>query len=131
MCNSEGCALNNHVRERYEHHAVSTDPPCEQCGGPTVRIISQFKVVFTGPITRKYMDTKREISDKKGDGGHWVFNKNTPDGKPVAEYIETFEQQRAFCKREGLALPSDMPTNAQMSEDGRKISSQGMPGCWT
>lgn len=129
-CTADGCELQGYVLERYEHHAVSTDPPCAACGGPTVRIVSSFGVVFTGPITRKYMDTKREIPDKKGDGAHWVWEKKTPDGKPRPRLITTWSEQRDYCKQEGLALPSDMPTNATMSEDGKTLQSRGMPGQW-
>lgn len=53
------------------------------------------------------MDTKKEVPDRKnGDGAHTVWSRKTPDGKPKAERIETFAQQKDFCRREGLICPT-------------------------
>jgi hypothetical protein len=102
---------------------------CE-CGALLELAIYPLQVVWTGPITAKYLDRSKE-GGNKADGGHWVWDKETKPGKGAqAHYIETWSQQKEHCRRNGLALPSEMPNNYEVAEDGRTVKNGiGLPGC--
>jgi putative FmdB family regulatory protein len=105
------------------------DPaPCPACGMEREKMMSRFGIVFTGPITRKYMDTKRDGYHMEG---FWAYRKRSSiSGQPEPVFISTFDELKAFNKAEGLAAPGEVPTNATISADGRKLTSSGMPGQW-
>ncbi len=119
------------IKEWYAKHFVDIheNPPCEQCGGPTKRLLSRFGVVFTGALSKKYNDPKVEKYDQEG---HWAYRvKSSVSGHPEPVYIDSFQAQREFCKAEGLANPKDLP-NMEADSDGRFRSNAGvgMPGAW-
>ncbi len=92
-----------------------------------IRLLSTFAVVFTGVISARYLDSSAEGAHKR-DGGHWAYEKDAA-GKTKACYIETFDQQRDFCKRNKLANPKEMPHSYPVAEDGRTVlNTRGMPG---
>ena len=127
-CTDESCPASETVEERYYGHVTLDDPPCSICGAPRRRIPAQFRVIWTGPITTRYNDKRAEGADQEG---HWAWRVRSAKGKaPEPVRIETFDDQRRFCKEEGLVNPKDIPTNAQISSDGKKLSSRGMPGQW-
>ena len=102
----------------YRHY---DDPakPCESCGLQTVKVPSTFSSPFMGELSRKYVD--RSLDDgHRQDLSHWVFEKG-PDGKTTSSLITTFQEQRDYCKRNGLANPSDLDSNCEVSEDGRRF----------
>jgi hypothetical protein len=84
--------------------------------------------VWTGEITTKY-------NDKNADGyhqeGHWAYRvRSSMSGEPEPVWIDTFQKQKEFCKQEGLVNPKDLPTHADVSDDGKRLRSRGMPGAW-
>lgn len=123
MCPNKDCAS---YGIPVEHYYPRTDTPlqaCEACGGETRQLVSRFGVVFTGPITAKYNDSKGENPYMEG---HWVTEKKTPDGVHRQRFIETWQQRKEFMKQEGLTDVGPMDG----ASDGKKSSSQGLPGCW-
>lgn len=124
-CQRHECPMLGHTVEHFYPFTDSLMCTCESCGSATVKQISTFNSPFMGVITERYKD--RSVAGGHGDG-HWAWNRKTPDGKPRAEFIETFQQQAAFCKREGLARPQELPKHAEVSADGKSISTRGMPG---
>jgi len=118
-----GCTSCNSITEHYLPHSDSPNPPCEECGGPTVRMISRFGVVFTGNFSMKYVDKKIDGYEAQADG-HYGFER---DGSPT--WISDFQSQREFCKRNGFINPKDIGP-AEVSSDGKKTSSRGLPGQW-
>lgn len=120
------------VEEWYAKHFVDIDqnPFCAVCGAPMRRVASAFSVVFTGPITKKYNDNMR--ADNYNQEGHWAYRvKSSKSGNPEPVYIETFQQQKEFCREEGLVNPKDLP-NMEADSEGkfRSNAGVGMPGCW-
>lgn len=115
-------------QERYIPLFSSPNPPCEDqdCDGETVKLVSGFAIIFTGPLTTKYNDQRLEGAHREG---HWATALRTVDGKPKPEFIETFQQQKEFCRREGLVNPRDLPTNAEATSD-KKLSGRGFKGQW-
>src|ERR1700757_1736645 len=124
-CTNRECSTYGQPIEGYFRHFSAEPPACGLCGGATVRMASAFSVVFTGLISRKYLSRNIEKGDRD-DGAHWAWE-TTADGTRRPIRIETFEQQRAFCKKEGLVNPSDIGP-MEVGSDGRSISSRGMPG---
>lgn len=118
-CVSE-CAEAGKVIEWYARNSDQPDPPCEECGNPLQRQVSRFGIVWTGLITNRYLD--RSLEGAHGDGGHWAYRtKDTKSGKPEPVYIESFQQQREFCKEQGLGLPQDT-SHGTISPDGRSFN---------
>jgi hypothetical protein len=130
-CGNESCPEYARVFEKYYSTSDKPDPVCA-CGQQTRRLISSFSVVFSGPITRKYLNPKIEGYDRMADGTHWQFETRGPDGQkcdPRPVKIETFQQQREFAKRNGLVDPSSIG-ECEVHSDGKGVSTRGMPGAW-
>ena len=103
------------------------NPPCERCAGPRERLVSRFGFPFSGSI-HKYMDPTREGSSQDGC---WMYKKvSSLSGQPEPVWIGSMAELKAFNKAEGLAAPGEVPTNATVSADGKRILSNGMPGQW-
>lgn len=125
-CQSADCQECGKIFEGYLRHWDDTNTPCEKCGVATGRHISGFAVVFTGVITAKYND--KGLDNSHADG-HYAWRKNTSDGKPKLEFIETFQQAKDFAKAEGCINPKDIGP-MEVGSDGKSVSSAGLPGCW-
>jgi putative FmdB family regulatory protein len=123
------CEYCDSVEERFFHVSPTEEPPCPTCGGPRVRLASAFKVVFTGPLTARYNDPKKENAHMEG---FWDYRvRSSTSGHPEAVFLDSWQALREFRKSESLSMPGDAPVNATMSADGRTISSAGMPGAWS
>lgn len=126
VCQNEQCRLHGLRVEHFYPHSDSPTAACESCGGPTQRVMSSFGIVFTGDITDRYLD--RGLEHKTG--AHWAWGRDPATKKPVPRRIETFDDQRNFCREFHVQNPKDMPRNLEVSEDGKTVkSSMGMPGC--
>lgn len=126
------CQRCQRTQEWYAKHFVeiTENPFCDQCGDPMLRGASRFGVVFSGPITKKYNDNMK--ADSYHQEGHWAYRiKSSKDGNPEPVYIETFQQQKEFCRAEGLVNPKDLP-NMEADSEGkfRSNAGVGMPGTW-
>jgi hypothetical protein len=85
--------------------------------------------VWVGEITAKYLDKSKDGGNAKS-GAHWAWEKDKVTGKSTPRLIETWQQQKEFCKSQGIARPSEMPNNWEVSADGTKtLNTVGMPGC--
>jgi len=130
ICENPGCENFHRRIWRYLRSYRSPDPNCS-CGASLLRLPAAPAVVFTGPLTAKYNDPKKEGAHEEG---HWAWRVNSttrPDGKPEPVFIDTFEKQRKFCKEEGLINPADVPRHREISDDGKSLkTSSGYPGQW-
>lgn len=91
--------------------------------------MSRFGIVFTGPITARYNDPKRENAHQEG---FWVYRQRSSiSGQPEPVFLNDWQQLREFNKAEGLSAPGEVPTNSTISADGKRILSNGMPGNWS
>lgn len=122
------CAQCANLEERYVKLRYTPVPPCPNCGATRIQLASRFAVVFTGPLTARYNDPKRENAHQEGFWAH----RRAADGKLSGEAvrIESWQDLKEFNRSEGLAAPGDVPTNATISKDGKRIVSDGMPGQW-
>jgi predicted nucleic acid-binding Zn ribbon protein len=121
-CKSPDCREYGKVVEHF-FHTSDPEPSCPACGAGMALMISRFGVVFTGPISSRYNDRKLEYAHREGV---WMTEKNTPDGKEKLTYVTDWSERKRIMKQEGLVDAGC----ADISSDGRKFSSQGMPGAW-
>lgn len=102
------------VKEWFTHRYTEEDPACENCGGPTMRLASTFRVIWSGVITARYNDPKRDNAHQEG---HWAYRtRSSRSGNPEPVFIETFDDQRRFCRDEGLVNPKDVSSSTERSE---------------
>jgi len=129
-CSNSGCCLHRKVFESYFPRFDSLMPPCEGCGQQTIRIPSIAHAIWLGTLDR-YNQPGCVTHNPTEDGGHIAYrvrSSRLADGSPEPVRIRTVQEQREYCKAEGLTMPSDMPPHAEYSSRG--ASCQGMPGSW-
>lgn len=123
------CSVCGGVREWYAPRSTSPDPFC--CGQQMSRLVSMFRVVFTGPITARYKD--RTLEGAEQDGFLAWRRRSAKDPRyPEPVRIETWEDRKRFMAEEGL---EEVPSNATASfcgDGGRdvKVSTAGERGQW-
>lgn len=129
-CAHEGCYLQGQVWEAYFTKIGATMPNCVECGNPTQLMPSISHAIWLGTLD-KYNQPGCVTQNPTEDGGHVAYRVRSSrmvDGSPEPVRIRTVQEQREYCKAEGLTMPSDMPPHAEYSAKG--ASCQGMPGCW-
>ena len=125
-CPSKPCPRYAIPTEHYYPHFDSKLLPCDSCGGATVKLMSDFKVVFTGRITSRYNDQGIEGAEREG---HWAWGNDPVTKKPIPKFIETWDDQRSFVKEYGLVNPKEMPRNFTVDETGKiPQNTRGLPG---
>lgn len=131
VCANDTCAEFGKVVEHYFPTSDIPDQPCGSCEIPMRLALSTFGIVFTGPITKRYLSKGAEGSEAD-DGSHYQWATKDRDGQPCAPRlvkIETFQQQRDFCREQRLINPSDIGP-CEVHQDGKGVSTRGLPGCW-
>lgn len=95
-------------------------------------MVSGFAAIWTKNLS-EYGDSRKETYHKDiKAGGHWVHRKRSGGGtdeKPIAEFITTRQQQKAYCREEGLLDPNEIG-NMEIAKDGVRTTTQGLPGSW-
>ena len=123
-----GCPSCHRVEEVYRHRSDDmTAPLC--CGEPMRWLISRFGIVFDKPLNA-YNDPSKENLNQAGDGHYQWRVRSSRSGHPERVYIKDRQAQKEFIRDEQLTDPMDLPVNADISADGKTLSSQGLPGCW-
>jgi hypothetical protein len=131
-CDNRDCEARGHRVEWFAWRMNAADPPCGFCEIPMRRMISNFNAPFTGELSR--FDTPHERGANEVDGGHIVQRVRSSrlvDGAPESVLIRTRQDQRAFCKAEGLLMPDELNPHIQATEDGFHENTRGLPGSWT
>jgi len=121
------CSACGRIVEWYAKLSTSPDPEC--CGAPMRRMISRFGIVFDKPLNA-YNDPGKENLNQAGDGHYQWRVRSSKSGHPERVLITNRQEQREFIRDEQLTDPMDLPVNADISEDGKSLRSQGLPGCW-
>ena len=126
-CPNPGCPRHD-VPLEFFFRSSDPEPECE-CGSAMRPLLSRFAIAFSGAITNKYNDRKRENAHQEG---HWAYRTvNTVSGKPEAVFIETWQQQKEFCKEQGLRVPSEISPNAEIDAKGDHLQTNGVTGQWS
>jgi hypothetical protein len=121
-CRNPLCGQHGVVEERYFSRMNPPNPGCSECGRLMDRLVSMSHAIWLKPIS-DYGDASKETFWKdKQAGGHWVARKRSGGGteeKPIKEFITSRQQQKAYCREEGMSDPSDFPTKMEVTEDGK------------
>ncbi len=129
-CKQESCEAYARPVEWFtqKYGSECVDPNCAACGAKMHRLYAPFQVVFTGDFGTKYNDSRRENAHQTG---HWVHPPHSykgTDRSPV--WVDSWSSQKRACAEFGLELPSNLPTNGEISADGRKFTASGCAGQW-
>lgn len=109
----------------------SSDPKCPECLMETERIASRFAAPWTGTLDR-YNKSGCETHNPC-DGGHIQYrvrSSRLANGAPEPVRITNRQEQREFCRAEGLTDPTDVNPNVQPNEDGMWANTSGFAGQW-
>jgi hypothetical protein len=99
---------------------TAEDPACPTCSGPTERNYYAVAAIWTKGIA-SYGDQKSENFHKQQrDGGHWTMETDET-GKVSKTFISTQQQNRDYCRRNGLINPNDIPSNISIAKDGKSF----------
>lgn len=132
-CLNSECARYAQRVERLLRNAETPNPPCEDCGGETRRLISLSRVVWLRDLVC-YDNPKGETHRKDTERGfHTVACKRSFGGtqdKPVFKKIFNRRDQVEYCKAEGVVDPSEAPHTIEVNKDGTAASGAGLPGAW-
>lgn len=132
-CENESCKLFREPVEHFYHASDKEDLPCEACGGQMARLISGFAAPWTGNLDR-FIDPNCDTKHNMAGGGHWqwrVKSSRLVDGSPERMLIENRQQQKDFCKAEGLEDPFDINPNYGTEENCQGMqSSSRLRGSW-
>lgn len=106
-------------------------PLCDSCGRTMDELAKAPSVIWTGSVGQRYRDKDKDGYHKPDGMVQW--KRRGVDGKPLEKpqmvHLETFQDVSRFCKEEGLVDPREISRGAEVSEDGKKLSTAGMPGC--
>jgi hypothetical protein len=130
VCSNTLCSCGGVRQEHY--YKRSDDPPvaCDHCGQPTKFVISAANPVWLKPIN-SYNSPNIHDRHAQNSEGHIAYRTRSSrlvGGAPEPVQIRSIQDQREYCKAEGLAMPSDLPAVSRVSDDGMKISGRGLPG---
>lgn len=124
-CENKSCSGFHKELEHYYHRMDQPLNDCEACGQQTALLISSFAAIWTGNLG-KYIDNSCEMTHQRKDG-HWAMRRNSSrmaDGSPEPVFISTRQDQREFCKAEGLEDPFGLNPNIEGNADGMYSSSR-------
>lgn len=130
-CENGACPMYHEPVEHFYHASQLEDSPCESCGGQPSRLISTFAAPWTGDLTR-FIDPGCDMHNMRG-GGHvqWrVKSSRLADGSPERVMIENRQQQREFCRDEGLIDPAEINHNHDGEGFDSFQSSSRQRGSW-
>lgn len=119
-----------HRFEWFASNRNLSDPPCRECGEPTRRLISRFAAIWTKNISEYGDKTKETYAQDIKNGGHVVYRKRSRGGtldKPIKDRVRTIQEQKTYCREEGLLNPSDVG-NVSVDSTGTKCSTES--GQW-
>ncbi len=131
-CNTKKCVNHAIIYEWFARSMDKPDPKCPECRVQMERLVSTFATPFVGLLSR-FNELGKEHFQETPDGGHvaWrVKSSQLVDGGPQRVKIKTHQDQREFCKAEGLIMPDEINRNAEIDSDGKKLCTSGIQGQW-
>jgi len=116
-CTNPECPHRRVKVERFLPRYESPNPSCMGCGWATERAVSDFAVVFTGPISARYNDPSLEGAHQEG---FWQYRiKSSVSGKPEPVFIDTWDKEREWRRMEGIPDPGQCGPIDAKDESGR------------
>lgn len=128
-CKDTLCISSGRKRDSLLRKWDDPNPNCPECAGTMQRHEPSPATIFAGSVGR-FSSPDKEYYDPNG---FWVTRTQSSrkvDGSPEKQYITTRQEQREYCRAEGLRMPDDVNTNAEVSKDGRTLITTGVKGQW-
>lgn len=132
-CLTEGCENNGKRFESLLKRWDSPNPNCPKCGVVMERQLAAPRTIWVKPWAEYGARPQdKESPTYNPDGITVVRRKSSGLGYDVPEkcFLQTRQEVKEYCKQEGLAMPDEMSPNAEISKDGKSLSTAGMPGQW-
>jgi len=107
-CSNGSCPSYRDPVEFMVKHWDDKSPGCPTCGVEVFRKIGTPNVVWAKPLGWYQGETG-------GSEGHTVYEK-TEDGRKIKTQITTRQEQLAYCKRNGLYDPMEIPNDVNLSD---------------
>lgn len=132
QCVAPECRACGEVRDTILKSWKEPNPACPVCRNPTQRVMATPpKSIWLGSVSRFGASPDREGYNPDGFWAYRVKSSRNIDGSPERCFISTRQEQVAFARDEGLRLPDDMNSNAEISRNGKTFSTCGVSGQWT
>jgi hypothetical protein len=129
VCERVLCPAYNKRQEHYYKRVDDPPQPCDVCGGSTVLVISPCNAIWLKPINEYNVSGhSRHAQNSEGHIAYRTRSSRLANGAPEPCLIRSVQDQREYCHAEGLEMPSDIPSNQQVSDDGMSASGRGLPG---
>jgi putative FmdB family regulatory protein len=106
------------------------DPDCPVCGNQLNRLLAAPAAIWLGSIGRFGNPTK-EYYNPDGVVAYRVNSTRNVDGSPEKVFLRTRRDQVNYCRAEGLRMPDEINSNAEMCKNGKNLSTSGVSGQWT
>jgi putative FmdB family regulatory protein len=123
------CSCGDELLESYLRHWTDDDPPCPKCGARLSRQVSAAHGIWLKPYgcygskTKEYYTEGPVVAWKTKTSRHL-------DGTPEKVLLHSVQDARAYAKAEGLRMPDETNSNAEITDRGRKLSTAGCKGQW-
>lgn len=133
VCRTESCPLRGRKAERLLKKWSDPNPVCEACGSPTERLPAAPKAIWMKPYGEYGFRPGDEKNPNYSPEGIWAYRKRSsrnPDGSPEKVFLRTRQEVQEYCKQEGYYMPDEISSNAEISDDGKDLSTAGMPSQW-
>jgi hypothetical protein len=129
-CPNAECGAFGQTKDTILKSWKEPNPACPACRGATTRQPSCPAVIWTRPVG-EYGRKDLEFYNPDGFFAYRVKSTRNVDGTPEKVWIDSVSKQREFARAEGLRMPDEMNSNAQISRDGKTFSTCGLPGQWS
>lgn len=110
ICTNQSCPHCGQLVEAFYPSMVdSWEVPCQECGALAKRMPSRFGTVWLGsPNDQRYKIHKGR--PEYWNDYHIAYRvRSSKSGKPEPVVITSWEEQKRFCKEEGLYNPRELP----------------------
>lgn len=107
------------------------DPKCPECLVVTEQLPSRFATPWTGTLDRYNKAGCETLNGCKGGHIQWrIRSSRLADGSAEPVRITNRQEQREFCRAEGLVDPTDVNPNLEGNSDGVWQNTSGFSGQW-
>lgn len=133
-CRSEGCEGNGIRFESLIKRWDSPNPECPHCHAALDRLPAAPKPIWTKNWAEYGVPKNGTATDPNWTpDGVWAYRtkstRNT-DGSKEKVLLTSHAEMRSYCRDEGLIPPDEVNSNAEVSKDGRTLSTSGVRGQW-
>jgi len=124
------CETCNAQYETLLRRHTDPNPDCPVCLVPMERLPAAPATIYAKPLG-EYGDRSKEYYNPDGIVAYRNKTTRNADGSPEKVFLRTIQEQREYCKAEGLIMPNEINSNAEINRSGRGLSTSGVKGQWS